>query len=127
MVFYKSILPTELWLIIYKIEHIGKFKSVNNQIKNLFLEKEKITNGIKINVKKGGYLFDNLMYYIYSFNTNTNFDITKQIKIAILKGKILLNKQSEIWSYQEYVYLKNKCLKDREIIRRLTELKKIEH
>ena len=32
MVFYESILPTELWFIIYKIEHMNKLKLVNKEI-----------------------------------------------------------------------------------------------
>ena len=34
MVFYNSILPTELWFIIYKIEHNQKWPAVMEDIKH---------------------------------------------------------------------------------------------
>ena len=36
MIFFKSLIPIELWLIIYKIEHNNKLLSVNNEIKRYF-------------------------------------------------------------------------------------------
>ena len=70
MVFYKSILPTELWFIIYKIEHMNKLKFVNNQIKTINSQNRKITQAIKKNVLHGGYLFENLFYYVNSYHNN---------------------------------------------------------
>ena len=49
MVFY-NLLPTELWFIIYKMEHSSFLSSVNAEIKNLAIEVNRVNTRMFINM-----------------------------------------------------------------------------
>ena len=49
MVFY-NLLPTELWFIIYKMEHSSFLSSVNAEIKNLAIEVKRVNTQMFINM-----------------------------------------------------------------------------
>ena len=54
-VFYNTLLPTEIWFKIYKIEHTQNLKNVHNEIKKIYSEMNMAILGVEVFIKENPY------------------------------------------------------------------------
>jgi hypothetical protein len=74
MVFY-NLLPTELWFIIYKMEHSSFLSSVNAEIKNLAIEVNRVNTQMFINMPTHPLLQESMARH--SDGINVEWDINE--------------------------------------------------